>query len=128
MSSLTNLVRRRLAVLLIAGAVGGALGAAGSTSVAHADQWPTGLVMVQTQRTSAPNLASQYKSPPIMVWWQKGVRVNLECYVWGQAVKGYYSRYFSGGWDNLWYRTPSSSYIADVDIDTGSNNPVTRAC
>ncbi len=94
---------------------------------AHARE-VTALVMVQTQRTSAPNLASQYKSPPIMVWWQKGVRVYLSCYVRGQAVKGYYSRYIPGGWDNLWYRTPSGDYIADVDIETGSNNPVTGHC
>jgi hypothetical protein len=88
----------------------------------------TGLVMAQTQRTWAPNLASQYTSPPIMVWWQQGVNVSLSCYVRGQSVKGYYSAYFPGGWDNLWYRTPSGDYIADIDINTGSNNPVTGPC
>ncbi|MBY6435722.1 hypothetical protein HQ602_04945 [Rhodococcus kroppenstedtii] len=100
-----------------------------SSPTAQAETLAT--VMVQTQRTWAPNLASQYKSPPsppIMVWWQKGVRVSLDCYVRGQAVKGYYSPYIPGGWDNLWYRTPSGDYIADVDINTGSNYPVTRPC
>jgi len=98
------------------------------TPIAHADD-VTGIVKARTQRTSAPNLASQHSGPEIQAWWKPGVAVDLECSVHGQAVKGYFSRYLpNGGWDDLWYRTPSGDYIADVDIETHTNNSVTPSC
>jgi len=82
----------------------------------------TGTVKARTQRTSAPNLNSQTG------WWEVGTPVDLQCSTHGQPVKGFFSFNIPGGWDNLWYRTPSGDYIADVDIETGTLNSVTPDC
>lgn len=81
--------------------------------------------MVTTQRMSNASL------PPNSAQagsYTKGQVLTLSCYKRGQNVKGYYSRYISGGWDNLWYQVDDGYFVADVDINTGSDNPVTPAC
>jgi VCBS repeat-containing protein len=85
--------------------------------------YPVGTVMARTQKMSAANLASQ-----LLGWYEAGAKVSLVCYARGQSVKGYYSYAISGGYDNLWYKTADGVFTADVDINTGSNNPVTGAC
>ncbi|NMM23181.1 MAG: C40 family peptidase [Phycicoccus sp.] len=57
-----------------------------------------------------------------------GSRLTLSCYLHGQAVRGYYSGSFPNGYDDLWYQVSDGYWVADVDLQTGSNNPVTPAC
>lgn len=80
-------------------------------------------VMVQTQRMSDASLNSGQVG-----WYTKGSSITLTCFKRGQSVKGYYSPYIPGGWDNLWYKVSDGYFVADVDINTGSNNPVTPEC
>jgi hypothetical protein len=61
-------------------------------------------------------------------WYAKGSKLSLVCYTRGQSVKGYFSRWIPGGWDNIWYKVSDGYWVADVDIDTGSNNPIAPAC
>lgn len=92
---------------------------------AHADPGVNGegVVKARTQRTKQPNLASQYS------WFEPGVTVSLTCSTHGQPVKGFFSfNEPNGGWDNLWYRTPSGDYIPDVDIETHTLQSVTPDC
>jgi hypothetical protein len=92
-------------------------------AAAPANAETTGTVKARTQRTSAPNLDSQTG------WWEVGTPVDLQCSTQGQAVKGFFSFNIpDGGWDNLWYRTPSGDYIADADIETGTLKSVTPTC
>ncbi|MCV7021087.1 cadherin-like domain-containing protein [Mycolicibacterium aichiense] len=86
-------------------------------------QYATAKVMARTQRMAAATLNSQQ-----LGWYEVNTNLSLVCYARGQAVKGYYSSSFSGGLDNLWYKTSDGGYAADVDISTGSNNPVTGSC
>lgn len=102
--------------LFVAFAVALPLGvAAGSSSQAATK---TGLVMVKTQRMTGPSLTVQQDG-----WYSRGARLTLSCYVRGQAVRGYY-----GGPSTLWYRVSDNRYVADIDLNTGSNAPVTGAC
>lgn len=80
-------------------------------------------VMATTQRMSASNLTSHQAGT-----YGKGLGMALRCFAHGQSVKGYYSPYISGGWDNLWYMVTDGYWVADVDINTGTNNPVVRPC
>jgi len=84
---------------------------------------PTGKVAVQTQRMTGPSLKTTQKG-----WYAKGRVLTLSCYQRGQAVKGYYSPYIRGGYDDLWYKVSDGYWVADVDINTGTNNPVTPKC
>lgn len=86
---------------------------------------PTGTVMVTTQRMSAATLNS-----PQLGWYGKGSKLTLSCSVSnGQAVKGYYSPWLpNGGWDSIWYKTTDGGYVADVDLNTGSNAVVVGPC
>ncbi|MGV6990494.1 M23 family metallopeptidase [Gordonia amicalis] len=80
--------------------------------------------MAKTQRMTDATLKSRQDG-----WYNRGDRVQLTCYKRGQAVKGYFSGNLpNGGWDNLWYRTSDGHFVADVDIETRSNNPVTGQC
>lgn len=80
----------------------------------------TGTVMPSsTQRMTGPHL-SNYRQ---VGTYTKGQRLTLTCYVRGQYVSGYY-----GGPSNLWYRVSDGYYVADIDLNTGSNNPVASAC
>lgn len=83
-----------------------------------------GTVMQRTQRMSGPSLETSQSG-----WYEKGAKVTLICHQQGQPVKGYYSPWLpNGGWDNLWYLVDDGYFIADVDTDTGSNDPVAPAC
>ena len=86
---------------------------------------PVATVKATTQKMSGPGLPPNYKQNGT---WAVGTKLTLSCYQRGQAVKGYYSKYFPGGWDDLWYKTKDGNWVADVDIDTKSNNPVTGQC
>jgi hypothetical protein len=86
-------------------------------------QYPTGTVMATTQRMAAATLNSQQLGT-----YGVGTTLSLVCYARGQSVKGYYSYAISGGYDNLWYQTTDGGFAADVDINTGSDNPVTNGC
>jgi hypothetical protein len=73
---------------------------------------------------SEPNLGSRRDG-----WYNAGDQLTLVCSVRGQAVKGFFSFNIpNGGWDDLWYRTADGSYVADVDIETGSLNPIAPSC
>ncbi len=108
--------------MVTAVAVGSALVLGASIAAAPAEAGPTGIVKARTQRTSAPNLNSQTG------WWEVGTPVDLQCSTHGQPVKGFFSFNIPGGFDNLWYRTASGDYIADVDIETGTLNSVAPDC
>lgn len=96
--------------------------ALGAAPAALADSSAT--VKARTQRMSAANLNSTQNG-----WYNPGDRVALVCSTRGQAVKGYFSFNIpNGGWDNLWYRTSDGSYVADVDIETGTLNVVASDC
>lgn len=94
----------------------------GVAAAAHAST-TNDTVMTNTQRMTGPTLNTTQAG-----WYSAGSHLNLQCYTRGQAVKGYYSKYIPGGWDNLWYKVSDGYWVADVDINTGSNNPVTPAC
>ena len=107
--------------ILIAATAG--LTAAALLTAAPACASATGTAKVRTQRASAPNLASQ------VGWFEVGEVIELQCSAHGQRVKGYFSFNIpNGGWDDLWYRTPSGQYVADVDIETGTLDVVAPAC
>lgn len=91
------------------------------TSAQAADRAAT--VKAQTQRMSGPTLQSTQHGT-----YNANSRIGLVCHERGQSVKGYYSRWVPGGYSNLWYRTGDGHYVADIDIDTGSNSPVVPAC
>ncbi len=85
---------------------------------------PTARVMVRTQRMADAHLSSGQDG-----WYERGAVITLDCYKRGQPVKGYFSPYLpNGGWDDLWYRVSDGRFVADVDIETGSTNPVTAPC
>jgi hypothetical protein len=108
---------RKVPVIAVAGLTVAALLTAAPASAAV-----TGTVKVRTQRTSAPSLASQ------VGWYESGTKVTLSCSSHGQPVKGFFSFNIPGGWDDLWYRTSDGSFVADVDIETGTLNSVTPDC
>lgn len=90
--------------------------------VAAADAGAT--VKARTQRMTQSNLKAQQNG-----WYNGGDRVTLVCSTRGQAVQGYFSFNIpNGGWDDLWYRTSDGHYVADVDIETGSLEPVAPDC
>ncbi|MFJ3957112.1 peptidoglycan DD-metalloendopeptidase family protein [Arthrobacter sp. NPDC090010] len=85
---------------------------------------PTGTVAVKTQKMSKPTLNS-----PQLGWYNAKQNLALTCYARGQAVTGYFSPWLpNGGFDDLWYKTSDGGFVADIDIDTKSNSPVTPAC
>lgn len=91
-------------------------------TVAHAD--PVATVKARTQRMSDANLNSRQNG-----WYNPGDKVTLVCSKRGQAVKGFFSFNIpNGGWDNLWYKTSDNSFVADVDIETGTLKDVTDEC
>ncbi len=42
--------------------------------------------------------------------------------------RGYFSPWVPGGKSNIWYKVSDGYFVADIDVSTGSNNPVTPAC
>jgi hypothetical protein len=118
-SGLRRLITVGAATAVLIGGIGIGTGATPSANAA-----PIGTVMTKTQRMSEPTLASRQ-----IGWYAQGTRLVLSCFRWGQAVRGYYSPWIgNGGYDSLWYQTQDGSYVADVDLNTGSNQPVTPAC
>ncbi len=120
--------RRRIASF-IAALVG--VGSLQALTAVPAQAISYGTAMVTTQRMSQPTLNStQYG------WYGSGTKLALKCYVYGQSVKGYYSPWLpNGGWDNIWFLVTTvdggnQGYVADVDVNTGTNNPaaVAPAC
>lgn len=83
----------------------------------------TAQVMATTQEMSSDTLVSAQAG-----WYNKGRLLGLSCYARGESVTGYYSPYIPGRYDNLWYQTTDGHWVADVDINTGSNNPITGPC
>ncbi len=97
-----------------------ALGATLTAAPANAE---SGTVKAQTQRTTAPNLASQDGT------YNEGQKLELVCHTTGQAVKGFFSFNIpNGGWDSLWYKTSDGGYVPDVDIETGTLNAIGPEC
>lgn len=90
---------------------------------APAEAAPSATVMSKTQRMSGATLNTKQ-----LGWYAKGSKLKLSCHARGMAVKGHYSSSFKGGYDNLWYRTSDGGWVADVDINTGSNSAVVGAC
>ena len=89
---------------------------------AHAD--PVATVKARTQRMSDANLNSHQNG-----WYSPGEKLTLVCSKRGQAVKGFFSFNIpNGGWDNLWYKTSDNSFVADVDIETGTLQDVAQDC
>lgn len=82
-----------------------------------------GTAAVQTQRMKGPNLNSGQEGV-----YNAGDRLTLVCHTRGQAVQGHFSFNIPGGWDDLWYQTSDGHYVADVDIETGTLNPLGPAC
>ena len=81
-------------------------------------------VMEDTQRMTSSNLtqgAIQYGL------YKQGKLLTLVCYVRGESVWGHYSPYGVGR-DNLWYQVDDGYWVADVDINTGSNSAITGPC
>ena len=98
--------------------------AAASPSPAATTAAATAAVAKTTQRMSGPSLDSGQAGT-----YQEGTQIGLVCYARGQRVQGQFSNYIpAGGWDDLWYRAADGRWVADVDIDTGTNNPVAPAC
>lgn len=110
----------RITSLLEVALLSGSLLLSGAT-IANAASY--GKVAVTTQRMTSPTLKSTQVG-----WYKKGSKLALSCYQRGQSVKGHFSPWIPGGWDNLWYKVSDGRWVADVDIDTGSNKPVVRAC
>lgn len=102
----------------------GALALSATVAIAPAAQalpnTKTVTVMAKTQRQLNANLNTR----ELVGWYNKGARITLTCYTYGQAVKGWGSPGIPGGWDSLWYRTSAGTFSADVDMATGSNGPV----
>jgi murein DD-endopeptidase MepM/ murein hydrolase activator NlpD len=113
--------RYLLAVLTVAGLMGSGAPSLLSAAPAHADASAT--VKVKTQRMSDANLSS-----PQNGWYNPGDQLTLVCSRRGQNVKGFFSFNIPGGWDNLWYKTSDGSFVADVDIETGTLNNVAKDC
>lgn len=84
---------------------------------------PVGVPMVTTQRMAGPGLNTGQAGT-----YQQYSALGLVCWARGQSVKGYSSRYISGGWDSLWYRTRDGYWVADVDLQTGSSGQVGPQC
>jgi hypothetical protein len=110
------------AAVLVATLSAALLSAVFLAAPAHAD--PVATVKARTQRMSDANLTSHEVG-----WYTPGEKLTLVCSMRGQAVKGFFSFNIpNGGWDNLWYKTSDNSFVADVDIETGTLKDVTPDC
>lgn len=107
--------RTLFAVLAIISLVLGAQVAGAGSAEADGNTY---VVKATTEKMTGPHLTNYTQKGT----YAAGKKVTLSCYTWGQKVSGW------GGSSNLWYKASDGYYIADVDINTGSNNPVTSAC
>lgn len=113
--TLARVVTRLTALLAALGIV-----LVGGAQLSPAQATATGKVMVNTQRMTGPGLPPTYTQDG---WYTKGSTLTLSCYLRGQSVYGYF-----GGPDSIWYKVSDGRWVADIDIDTGSNDPITAAC
>ena len=109
--------RHRPGAALISACIVIALGAA---PLAHAEA--VGTVRARTQRSAAPDLASQEGTYDV------GNTLVLVCSTHGQPVTGHATSSAPGAWDDLWYRTSDGHYVPDADIETAAPNQVTQDC
>jgi hypothetical protein len=119
---MNSMAMRRLGGAVVALTLACAAGVATADSASAVTTTP--LVMATTQRMTGPHLTNFLQEGT----YSAGSQVSLYCYAYGQAVKGYYSPWITGGYDSLWYQNTDGHWVADVDINTGSNNPVTQPC
>lgn len=113
--------------VVVAAIIAGGLASVGTTPAMADPAATTGTtkatVMADTQQMSGPSLTSpQVGTSPA------GTELDLICYTHGQRVQGYFSPSNPSGWDDLWYRDSKGLWYPDVDLETGSNDPVTPAC
>lgn len=102
------------------------MGAASLAMAQPASAASTATVMsTSTQGQSGPSLSFALNRT-----FSKGKVLNLKCYDRGQSVSGYYSPWVSGGRSDIWYQTIGDGgvWVPDIDISTGSNNPVVPKC
>jgi len=111
--------RRSNALALIVALIAGAGALWLGPSPAHAANPAT--VMATTQRMTAATLQADQHGT-----YAAGRQLTLVCHARGQSVQGYYSPWV--GRDNLWYQVSDGFWVADVDINTGSNDPIVSAC
>ncbi|WP_415823242.1 hypothetical protein [Mycobacterium senriense] len=77
-----------------------------------------------TQRMNGPALNAGQDGT-----YHAGQVLSLVCHTTGERVKGYFSFNIpNGGWDNLWYKTSDGHFVADVDIETHTLNPLGPEC
>jgi hypothetical protein len=91
--------------------------------IAPANADASATVKTRTQRMADAALTSQQNG-----WYNPGDKLSLVCSKRGQQVKGFFSFNIPGGWDNLWYKTSDGSFVADVDIETGTLDVVAATC
>lgn len=115
-----RLTVRALGVFTAIG-VAATLGSVAGTGTASAAS--TARVAVTTQKMTDATLKSRQIGT-----YPKGAVLTLTCYKRGQAVSGAFSRYVPGGKSDIWYRVSDGGFVADIDISTGTNNPVTGPC
>lgn len=123
--SLSSTLRRatvRGVVVAVALLGVGGLEAVTATSASASTHY--GKVMVNTQRMTGPALPPKYTQQGVFT---KGSRLVLSCYARGQRVSGYFTP-ITGLRSDIWYKTSSGKWVADIDIDTGKNGPVTGKC
>lgn len=95
---------------------------AGSLSVAPTASASVGATVTRAGGTSRTQLmAGPTLNTTQHGWVASGARVELICFERGQNVRGPY------GWSSIWYHV-ANGWLADVDLETGSNDPVTPAC
>ncbi|MGR6900395.1 M23 family metallopeptidase [Glutamicibacter sp. V16R2B1] len=51
-----------------------------------------------------------------------GRMIAIQCYQWGSAVTGPYSR------STIWYKIPGAGWVSEALLETNSNNPVVPRC
>lgn len=110
--------RRSLSVAALFVIAPGLVG--GLTAPASAET--TVVVRARTHRTNGPDLSSQDG------FYDVGELLTLVCHAKGQRVRGFFSSRIPGGWDDLWYRTSDGHYVADVDIEAHTLEPLGPEC
>ncbi|WP_374928463.1 CHAP domain-containing protein [Kytococcus sedentarius] len=115
-TTLNPTVRTTLAGLL---AVGG-LALAGTT--AHAVEGEVG--PETTQRFGGPRLEAERGESTEQATWSQGEQLKILCHERsGEPIHGYYD-----GTSDIYYLTADGGWVADIDLYTGSNEPVVPGC
>ncbi|WIM86857.1 hypothetical protein PT015_18505 [Candidatus Mycobacterium wuenschmannii] len=87
-----------------------------------ADADTTAAVKHRTPRTNGPDLGSQDG------FYDAGQQLTLVCHASGQRVSGFFSSNIPESRDDLWYRTSDGHYVAAVDIETHTLDPLGPDC